>query len=841
MDDELRFHLEMETEANMGRGLSPDAARRAALRDFGGVAQAKEEIRDVRRLPIEWLWHDARLALRGLRRNAGFSAFAIATLALGVGVNTAATAVVYGVLVRPLPYPDASRIVVLNLHFADGGDLGFSPAALQNWLPRLQAFDMAAGYYSRDITIRTGGTSAVMPAAFVTDRFFDVLGVPAESGRASIAIASQEIVVGHRALAEHVRMERGAAVGAPVSIGESTYTIRGTMPADFAFPNDEVGLWVPSRALMAGTKSEQSGYSKIVGRLKPEVTLEGARRDADRVRLELNPKSRDSVSITVLGETAAGRVRGALMASLAGALVVLLVACANVATLFIGRNMARERELAARVALGAAPSRIVCSVIIEALTIAVLASLAGLAVGAAALKLFLATAQQGLTGLDRVAIDRPVFFVIAMLTMIVTLACGAVPAWQASRISFEPFLRSRSALAPQAWRLRAVLVVAQIALSCVLLIGAGLLARTVVTVMLEDHGFDANGAIEARMLLSNEVLSNERRNQAFVRDVLDRVRALPGVQYAGFGTSLPPRAPIATMAVSVVTDDRKESRFFNIASGTSGYLRAMGARFIAGRDFAGGSDSTGLPSVILSESAARFFFPKGDAIGGQIPNLPRTFGIAAAPQVIGVVRDIKYEGLDAPPGATIYLNWEQRPFGRGYLIVRSKSNEGRLAAEIRRAAEAIDSSIPIAELQSLDAAVAESIANRRIRAVPAMAFGVLAVVVAFAGLLATLLTLVAERRRDFAVRSAIGATPARLMWTVVQLGLPLAGAGLLLGIGLGGVAARSLSSFLYRVSPYDPVTFAATAAFVGGGAFLTTFFAAVRVRSINPLSILRCE
>jgi hypothetical protein len=217
------------------------------------------------------------------------------------------------------------------------------------------------------------------------------------------------------------------------------------------------------------------------------------------------------------------------------------------------------------------------------------------------------------------------------------------------------------------------------------------------------------------------------------------------------------------------------------------------------------------------------------------------FGIAGAPQVIGVVRDIKYDGLDAPPGATIYLNWEQRPFGRGYLIVRSRSEEGRFAAEIRRAAEALDASIPIAELQSLDAAVAKSIANRRVRAVPAIAFGVLAVAVAFAGLLATLLTLVAERRRDFAVRSAIGATPERLMWTVAKLGLPLAGAGLLLGIGLGGIAARSLSSLLYRVSPYDPATFAATAALIGGGAVLTTLFAALRVRSIDPLSVLRYE
>jgi putative ABC transport system permease protein len=840
MDDELRFHVEMETEANIGRGLAPGEARRAALRDLGGVAQTKEEICDVRRLRIEWLWHDARFALQGLRRNRGFSAFAIATLALGIGVNTAATAVVYGVLVRPLPYPDASHIIVLNLLFPDGGDLGFSPTALQNWLPRLRTFDVAAGYYSRDITVRARGTIAVVPAAFVTDRFFDVLSVPAESGRARIGVAAPEIVVSQRALAQHLRIDRTAGVGIPVSIGESTYVIGGMMPDDFAFPNEEIGVWIPSRTLISGTKPEGSGYSKIVARLKPGVTLEQARRDADRVRLELNPKSREGVSITVLGETAAGRVRSALLASLAGALLVLLVACANVATLFIGRDIARERELAARLALGASPSRLVLSALVEALLIAFVASLAGLALGAATLKLFLAAAQQGLPGLDRVSLDRPVFLAIAILTMVVTLASGSLPAWHASRMSAGAFLRSRSTLAPQAWRLRAVLVVAQIALSCVLLIGAGLLTRTVVAVMHEDHGFDANGAIEARMLLSNVILSSESQSQAFVRNLLDRMRALPDVQFAGFGSSLPPRAPIATMAVRTVTDDRDESRFLNIASGTSGYLRAMGARFVAGRDFAE-RDSTGPPSVILSESAARFFFPKGDAIGRQIPNLPKVFGLAAAPQVIGVVRDIKYDGLDAPPGPTIYLNWEQRPFGRGYLIVRSSSENGRLGAEIRRAAEALDSSIPIAELQSLDAAVARSIANRRIRAVPAVAFGLLAVAVALSGLLATLLTLVAERRRDFAVRSAIGATPTQLMRTVARLGLPLAGGGLLLGIGLGGVAARSLSSLLYRVSPYDPPTFAATAALIGGGAVLTTLCAALRVRSIDPISVLRYE
>ncbi len=841
MEAELRFHVEMETAANVERGLPPDEARRVALRDLGGIAQTKEEIRDVRRLTIEWVCHDARLALRGIRRNPAFSAFAIATLALGIGVNIAATAVVYGVLVRPLPYPDASRLVVINLLFTDGGDLGFSPTDLQAWLPRLQAVEVAAGYYSRDITVRARGVTAVVPAAFVTDRFFDVLGVKAESGRPRAGIAEREIVVGQHALARHLRMNRAAAVGAAVSIGDSAYTIAGTMPADFAFPNDEIGVWVPSRTLIPGTKSESTGYSRIVARLKPGVTLEDARRDANRVRLELKPKSQEGVSTTVLGETAVGRARGALLASLAGAFLVLLVACANVATLFIGRDIARERELAARVALGAPRSRLVSSVLIEALLIASLASVAGLALGAVTLKLFLDAAQQGLPGLDRVSIDRPVLIAIAVLTMIVTLACGSLPAWRVSRMGVGAFLRSRSAVAPRAWRVRKALVVAQIALSCVLLISAGLLARTVVAVMYEDHGFDGKGAVEARMLLSNNVLSNEHRSQTFIRELLERMRALPSVQHAGFGTSLPPRAAIATMAVSTVTDDVSKSMFLNIASGTSGYLRAMGARFIAGGDFADRADPAGLPSVVLSESAARFFFQDGDAIGKTIPKLPSVFGVAAAPNVVGVVRDIKYDGLDSPPGPTIYLNWEQRPFGRGYLIVRSSSDQRQLGAEIRRAVDALDLSMPIAELQSLDAAVATSIANRRVRAVPAVAFGLLAVAVALAGLLATLLTLVTERRRDLAVRSAIGATPAQLMWTVANVGLPLAGAGLIVGLGLGGVAARTLSSLLYRVSPYDPATFAGTAALIGGGALITTFFAALRARRTDQLAVLRYD
>jgi putative ABC transport system permease protein len=322
---------------------------------------------------------------------------------------------------------------------------------------------------------------------------------------------------------------------------------------------------------------------------------------------------------------------------------------------------------------------------------------------------------------------------------------------------------------------------------------------------------------------------------------------MPGVQHAGFGTNLPPRTPPITIAIRLVADGRltgqvrDETRFMKAGSGTPGYLRALGARFVAGRDFEEGDYRPEAPVVILSESVARFYFGGEDPIGRSIARLPAMFGMRGNPRVIGVVRDIKYEGLDSPAGSAIYLPWAQRPLGTGYLIVRTGDDPMRLAPAIRRAAQELDPTVPVPELQSLEGAMAQSIANRRIRALPAIGFGVLALAVAFVGVLATLMTLVAERRRDLAIRSALGASPGRLVWTIVGQGLALTGLGIVIGLGFGGAGAQALSSFLYGVSPYDPMTFAGTALVIGGGALLTTYLAALRARRVDPLVILRSE
>lgn len=839
IDDELAFHIDMEAQSNIERGMAPFEARRAALLALGGVMQTKEAVREVRAMSAEWVWQDARYALRAMRKNLAFTAVAVVTLALGIGVNAASLAVAYGILVRPLPYVEPSRVIVLNLLFSDGSDLGFSPRVLQEWLPRLRTLEVAAGYYRREVTVVAGTQSTVVPAALVTPHFFDVLGTSAELGRTPTN--TSDAVIGRRAITQIVGGNPSEWLGTVMSVSDKPHMISGAMPSAFAFPDDDIGLWLPSSVLTPGTSSESSGYSKIVARLRPGVTLAQVRDDANRVRLELNPKSTDIVSVAVLGESVVGGIRRVLWVTVAGAALVLLVACANVATLFIGRDVARQREIAARMALGASPARLIRSVLVETLLIASIASLVGLALGAATLRIFVNQASGTISGLHRVAMDLPSVGVIVALTILVTLLCGAVPAWHAGRADVSPFLRMTAASRPGAWRVRAALVVIQIALSCVLLIGAGLLARTVSVLLHEDHGFQPHGALEAKVILSDTVLLNERGREAFVQGLLERVRALPGVQFAGFGTTLPPRQPLITIRVRFVSARRDEMQFMKVGSITPGYLRALGAPLLAGRDFDESDARTGAAVVILSESAARSYFPGEDPVGRTISRLPPIFGIAANLRVIGIVRDIKYQGLDSPATSAVYTPWVLRPLGTGYLVVRTANDPMVLAPDIRRITRALDSRVPVPELQLLEEAMAQSIASRRVRALPAVGFGLLAVGVAFVGLLAALSTLVAERRRELAIRSALGASPGQLTWTIARQGFGLTVLGLGLGLGLGRAAAGTLSSLLYRVSPYDATTFAGTAIVIGGGAVLTTYLAAVRARNVDPLVVLRYD
>lgn len=779
----------------------------------------------------EILLRDVRDAVRRMRQRPGFTALAALTLGLGIAVNSAAMATAYGVLLRPLPYRSPDRIAVVNLLFPDGGDLGFSPSDVPEWLRRLNGTEAAAAYYTREVTIRAGSRTTVVRAAFATDEFFDVFGVAPETGQARLGPEAPALAIARNRVADVLGADAAHAVDTPVVLGGSSRTVTAVLPSEFAFPSGQVGVWLPWRV---GTI--EAGYSKIAVRLRPGVTIAQFRDDVHRVRRELDPASRESVSVTSLGESIAGGTRRLLIAVVIGSVLVLIVACANVATLFIGRDIGRRREFATRMALGAGRRDLVRSVLTEAFVFALVASGVGLLLGSAALKWFAGAAAAEFPRLLYLRADAAVAAATVCLTGAVAVLSGIVPAWQAGRDDVSAFLKPTSSSHPGAWTARRLLVIAQIACCCMLLIGAGLLIRTITVLLQEDAGFDRHGALAAKVVLSDVVLAGPERT-AFVRTLLERTRALPGVRHAGFGSSLPPRTPVVEMSVAVESNGVRQSRLVKVGSATPGFLPALGARFLAGRDFEDTDAQSAV--VVLSESLARFYFVNRDPVGQTFVQLPSMFGLGAAPRVIGVVADMKYDGLDAPAGGALYLPWSSRPFGTGYLIVRTTSDPRHALGDIRRAVAVLDPTVPVPEALPLDDIAAQSIAGRRLRAVPAAAFALLALAVAAVGIMATLSTLVAEKRRDLAIRSALGASRERLAWTIARQGIALTTVGLVAGIGSGAVAARALASLLYGVRPYDAVTFAGTTALILVTATLMTSVAAFRTLRIDPVAALR--
>jgi putative ABC transport system permease protein len=327
---------------------------------------------------------------------------------------------------------------------------------------------------------------------------------------------------------------------------------------------------------------------------------------------------------------------------------------------------------------------------------------------------------------------------------------------------------------------------------------------------------------------------------AFVRSLLERVRALPGVIHAGLGSALPPTPPLITMTMRFVDKNGgvDESRFMQVASVTPGYLRALGAQFVRGNDLGDGENAGDV--VVVSESAAKFHFRGKEPIGGPLPSMPPLLGVRR-PRVIGVVRDIKYEGLDAPPGSALYVPWTARPMGTGYLIVRHAGDFTQLSANIRNIVRELDRTIPVQDIRSMDEVMSRSIAGRRLRMFPAVGFAALALSVALVGLLVTLTRAVAERRQELAIRSAVGASPSQLVGMILAKGLLLTGLGVIAGLGVARIVSQNLSHLLFRVSPSDPLTFGGVALMVSAGSILAVYFAARRAAAADPLAALRYE
>ncbi len=855
-EQEIELHLDLLAAQYVRAGQPPAEARRLARAKFGGVARIRESLRDQAGFPmLESILHDVRYAARSLVRQPGVTALTMGMLALGLGLNAAVLAVAYGVLWRSLPYPAADRLVtVAQVNLTWGGEYGVALDRIDEWNRRLRTVRVA-GYNARERVVRGAGPTRVREVATVSGGFFEVIGVPAVEGAVPRLARGDGRAVVSAALARAVEDETGRpAVGQAVTIGDGRYDVAAVMPAGFAFPSAEVDAWVADRP-------DSRGDGGTVGRMRDGVSLAQVRDDAARVAREDlaargAPVDSWGAAVRPVEETLLGEIRPVLRVSVAAALLVLVVACANAATLLVGRSAARGREFAVRIALGSGLARLVRAALVEGLALAAGGLVLGLAAAWAGLRLFAAAAAGVMPGVGAVALDPPVVLAGLVLTLLVGVACGgasvagAVTPRRAGAVrGAAAALRGGSSATGSraAGRLRAGLVAGQIALSIVLLSGAGLLVRTVERLLDEEAGFDPRRVLTARLLLADTsfIEGGARAQTAFVDALLERVRGLPGVRAAGVGSVLPPDDdPVSVELVYDIGRDDSARREIILSFGavTRGYFAALGARLRDGRRFDASHDLAEVSPVMLSETAARFIHPNRDPIGrpmwyGNIDALD----IARESPVIAVVDDMKYAGLAAPRGGSIYVPWARVPTGVSHLVVRTTGDPMALAPAVRDLIRTLNPSLPAPDVRSLEDHVAGSIAGRRLRALPAAGFAALALAVAMVGLFGALARAVVERRQELAIRAAVGATPGRLVRLVLRSAVAVTGVGLVVGLPAAAATGRGLATLLYGVGPYDAATFTAVAAAVVLTALAASAIPARRAARLDPMIALRAE
>lgn len=770
---------------------------------------------------------------------------AAVTLALGTGANTAVLAVAYGVLLRPLPFADPGRLVVLDTQVrATGGRNGFALADLDEWQRRMTTVGRLGAFAPADLTIRGAGEPDTLHALLVSGAFFDVLGVSPERGAAFHDGRATTIVLGDAYARRLGSLD--SAVGKGVSVGAIGLQVGGVMPSAFAFPTDEIQAWVPADAvgtLVVFGRSDARSY-RFIGRLKPGVSVDMTRDEASRLWHDLHP-DRAGVTTTVvpLLDLIAGESRPVLTAFVAAAALLLLVACANAAVLLVGRAAARRRELAVRLALGASPARLMRTALLESALLAVSGSAIGVVAGDGCLRVFLHAASASLPRLHAVAMDGPVLAAAVGIAVLVTILSGLAPARGAARTDFAPAFRTTSA-SSSANRSRGPLVVLQVAIAVLLLTGAGLLGRTVIGLLRGHGGVNPSQVVTARLALTEGTTFDARGRGPFVEGLLSRVRALPGVVAAGIGSNLPPRHNQLSMTIRMINEStgRDDSHTVDLISVSPGYLQALGVPLVRGRLFDAQDVGAASPVALLSERAAReLTFGKDPLEQPFVAALPTLSGPRVRPRVIGIVGDVHYDGLDAAPNGDVYVLWQNLPTGFTYVVARTTGSPAALLSDLRSAVRAADPGLPLPDLRSLDDEMNLAIAGRELRLQLVGAFAGLAFVVAVLGLAAALGRSVVERREELAIRSALGATPEGVVRLIASGGLRLVAIGVALGLIATAATGRWLASLLSGVSPYDPVTYVVVALGVIATSAIACYLPARRAARVDPLELLRGE
>lgn len=854
LDDELRSHLEMLADELVGRGLTPDEARRAARLRLGGADQIKESVRDARGLPrLESLAQDVRYAARLLARNRGFTAAAVAMLAVGIGANVAIFAVVNGLLLRPLPYPNQDRLVDVYQWFADRDmDVPFAFPGFLDVRARQEVFEDVALYWRESVTLAGAGEPERVPGASVTTGLFRLLGVSPAAGRdfregEDGPSAAPVVVLGHGLWQRRFGGE--AVVGRTVTLNNEPVTIVGVMPPAFDFPGG-AQLWTP---LVVDTREyPRDRYSfAAVAALKPGVNLTAARSNLDAIARQLaqeHPDQSADVGIRarpLRDELVSADLRRAFVTLMAAVGLVLLIVCANLAGLLLSRAAARDQEMAVRAALGAGRGRLVRQLLVESLLLVSVGAGLGLAAGVAALDAVLAFAPATFPPWMTFGFDAHVAVFAVALTMTTAVVAGLVPALRASRPDLHTGLKETGTrVTLERGRLRGALVVGQMALALVLLLASGLMTRSVLFLLEVDPGIRTEDVLTQRVPLPSAAYPRPTDRVAFFDAVLPRLAALPGVEHAAATSSLPMAGPFSSLALSLEgvppPAPGREPMPVRLVV-TPDYFETMGIGLVAGRLFDARDGRPGMPEVaVVNETFARRGWPDTDPVGRRVK-----FGApdddAPWVTVVGVVRDVREFGLGDEVDDDIFLPYGQLPLPGMTLVVRGPTDLVTLAPAIRGAIRAVDPDLALFQARPMADVVARSVWQPRLFSWLFGTFGVAALVLAAIGVYGLLAYSVVQRTREIGLRLALGADRREVRRMVVGRGMRLAAAGLALGMAAAVPAARALEALLFGVSATDPLTCAGVAFLLLAVAWMACVLPAHRATRIDPMTALRCE
>jgi putative ABC transport system permease protein len=864
LDEEVRDFLEMAAEEKMKNGVSHSEAARAVRLEQGTGEVAKEHVRAASwEFFVQTLWQDLRFAARMLRKAPGFMTVAVLTLALGIGANTAIFSVVYAVLLKPLPFANSGQLVFLSEAKPQEGipSSGLSYDNFTELQSQNAVFSEIAGITTHDLTLTGQGEPSEVATAGVTPELFTVLATKPVLGRIFLPEEGKPGATAVVILSEAVWRERFAAnpkvIGSSVSLDHRSYTVVGVMPGDLSvlFSPRRIEFWIPvAQDPLFGAFLPRQGvrFLGVVGRMKPGVSIARAQTEMDGIAGRLAEKFPAEnmgwvIRLKPLQRVIVGDVRTALLVLLGAVGLVLLIACANISNLLLARATSRGKEIAVRMALGAGRARILRQLISESAVLGLLGGAAGVLLAYWGVHALVSFLPENIPQVNTIRIDGSVLIFALMLSILTSVIFGLAPAFFAAGSNVQATLKESASHSSEGGvrRLaRSFLAVAEVAMAMVLLVAAGLLLRSFAALSAVNLGFDVARVVKADIQLPQFQYSKPEQWAAFGDELLRRLQSQPGMRDCAIGIPLPLNKqgfaplPFEMMGHGALPKGTPESAHY--VSISPAYFQVMGIPLLRGRAFTERDISSAPRVTIISEALAQRFFPNEDPLGKKLifsfppnPGIPR--------EIVGVVGNIRDASVGEEPGPMMYVPFDQSPFWGAEVAVRTNLSAGSVAATIRHEVDGIDKDLPVTDVASLSERMDASVAQPRFRTWLIASFGVMALVLAAAGIFGVISYSVSRRTLEIGVRMSLGATPSNVMRLVLSESARLVLIGLAVGIPIALGLGRFLSNLLYGVRAADPTTFAAVALLLIVVGTAAAYIPARRAVRVDPLIALRYD